>query len=177
MTELVWLIPAFPLLGFLIILVGGRRLGEPAAGLLATAMVGLSFVVSAAIYFDLLGMDESERSHTETLFSWVPVGDLSIDMAFLVDPLSITMCLFVTGVGALIHLYSILPHRAARGLCLDRQPTSKRLMAGLWDTPYLDGLTTLQISSSDIRPVDLEIITTREAFRNLRHISIRSSHL
>ena len=107
MTELVWLIPAFPLLGFLIILAGGRRLGEPAAGLLATAMVGLSFVVSAAIYFDLLGMDESERSHTETLFSWVPVGDLSIDMAFLVDPLSITMCLFVTGVGSLIHLYSI----------------------------------------------------------------------
>lgn len=107
MTELVWLIPAFPLLGFLMILVGGRKLGEPKAGLLATAMVGASFVVAVAIFFDLLSMDEAERSHTETLFSWVPVGDLQIDMAFLVDPLSITMCLFVTGIGMLIHLYSI----------------------------------------------------------------------
>jgi len=107
MVELVWLIPAFPLLGFLIILVAGRRLGEPLAGLVATAMVGASFVVAALTYFELLGMDEKERSHVETLFSWVPVGDLQIDMAFLVDPLSITMCLFVTGIGALIHLYSI----------------------------------------------------------------------
>jgi len=107
MVELVWLIPAFPLLGFLVILIGGRKLGEPFAGLFATAMVGASFIVAALTYFDLLGMDESERSHTETLFSWVPVGDLQIDMAFLVDPLSITMCLFVTGIGSLIHLYSI----------------------------------------------------------------------
>ena len=107
MTELVWLIPAFPLLGFLTILVGGRRLGEPKAGLLGTAMVAASFVVSVLVYLDLLGMDEEARSHTETLFSWVPVSDLQIDMAFLVDPLSITMCLFVTGIGSLIHLYSI----------------------------------------------------------------------
>ena len=107
MTQLVWLIPAFPLLGFLLILVGGRRLGEPKAGLLATGMVGASFLVAVLIFFDLLSMPEEERSHTETLFSWVPVSDLQIDMAFLVDPLSITMCLFVTGIGALIHLYSI----------------------------------------------------------------------
>ena len=107
MTELVWLIPAFPLLGFLTILVGGRRLGEPLAGLVGTAMVAASFLVSVLVYVDLLGMDEAERSHTETLFSWVPVSDLQIDMAFLADPLSITMCLFVTGIGSLIHLYSI----------------------------------------------------------------------
>ena len=48
MTELVWLIPAFPLLGFSIILLGGRKLGEPLAGLVATAMVGASFVVVRA---------------------------------------------------------------------------------------------------------------------------------
>jgi NADH-quinone oxidoreductase subunit L len=107
MVELVWLIPAFPLLGFLVILLGGRKLGEPFAGLFATAMVGASFLAAVLIYFDLLSMDAEERSHTETLFSWVPVGDLQIDMAFLVDPLSITMCLFVTGIGSLIHLYSI----------------------------------------------------------------------
>ncbi|WP_420451514.1 NADH-quinone oxidoreductase subunit L [Ilumatobacter sp.] len=107
MTELVWLVPAFPLVGFLTILVAGRRLGEPLSGFLATAMVGASFVVSALIYLDLLGTDAEERSHVETLFSWVPVSDLQIDMAFLVDPLSITMCLFVTGIGSLIHLYSV----------------------------------------------------------------------
>jgi len=107
MSELVWLIPAFPLLGFLTILVAGRKLGEPKAGLLATAAVAASFVVAVGVFFDLLGRDEADRSETVTLFSWVPVGDLSIDLAFLVDPLSITMCLFVTGIGALIHLYSI----------------------------------------------------------------------
>ncbi len=107
MAEYVWLIPAFPLLGFVTILLLGRRLGEPGAGIVATGAVASSFVVSVLIYFDLLGRDESERSQVETLFSWVPVGDLSIDLAFLVDPLSIVMCLFVTGVGALIHLYSI----------------------------------------------------------------------
>ena len=52
-------------------------------------------------------MDAEERSHVETLFSWVPVGALQVDMAFLADPLSITMCLFVTGIGSLIHLFSI----------------------------------------------------------------------
>ena len=107
MAELVWLIPAFPLLGFLTILVLGRRLGEPLAGIVATGAVAASFVVSVGVYLDLLGRDESERSQVETIFSWVPVGDLSIDLAFLVDPLSIVMCLFVTGIGSLIHLYSI----------------------------------------------------------------------
>ena len=107
MAEVVWLIPAFPLAGFLLILVFGRRLGEPQAGYLATAMVALSFIVSVGIYIDLLGMPEEERAQIDTLFSWVPVGDLQIDMSFLVDPLSIAMCLFFTGVSALIHLYSI----------------------------------------------------------------------
>ena len=47
-----------------------------------------------------------DRAHVVTLFEWLPVGSLHVDMAFLADPLSITMCLFVTGVGALIHLYA-----------------------------------------------------------------------
>jgi NADH-quinone oxidoreductase subunit L len=107
MTDLVWLIPAFPLVGFLTILLFGRRMGEPRAGYFATAMVLASFLVSVAVYFDLLGRSEEDRSQVEVLFSWVPVGTLQIDLAFLADPLSITMCLFVTGISALIHLYSI----------------------------------------------------------------------
>ena len=107
MLDVIWLIPAFPLAGFVLILLFGRRLGQPGAGLLATAMVAASFVVSVGAYFDLLSRDEAERAHTEVLFSWVPVSSLHVDMAFLADPLSITMCLFVTGVGALIHLFAI----------------------------------------------------------------------
>ena len=56
---------------------------------------------------DHLDLDAEERRHVATLFQWVPVGSLHIDLAFLADPLSITMCLFVTGIGSLIHLYAV----------------------------------------------------------------------
>ena len=107
MLNLVWLIPALPLAGFLLILLFGRVLGEPRAGILATAMTASSFVVVVGVYLDLLSRTAEERHHVVTLFSWLPVGTLHIDMALLADPLSITMALFVTGIGSLIHLYSI----------------------------------------------------------------------
>ena len=107
MLNLVWLIPALPLAGFLLILLFGRILGEPRAGVLATAMTASSFVVTVGVYLDLLSRTSEERHHVVTLFSWLPVGSLHIDMALLADPLSITMALFVTGIGSLIHLYSI----------------------------------------------------------------------
>ncbi len=106
MLEAVWLIPALPLAGFLILLVAGRRLGDPKAGWLATAMMAASFLVTLLVFVDLLGEDGHDRSFTQVLFTWVPAGGLEIDMGFLVDPLSITMALFVTGVGTLIHLYA-----------------------------------------------------------------------
>jgi NADH-quinone oxidoreductase subunit L len=59
------------------------------------------------VYFDLLSRTAEERHHVVTLFSWLPVGSLQVDMALLADPLSITMALFVTGIGSLIHLYAI----------------------------------------------------------------------
>jgi len=105
--NLVWLIPALPLAGFLLILLFGRILGEPRAGILATAMTASSFVVTVGVYLDLLSRTSEERHHVVTLFSWLPVGSLQVDMALLADPLSITMALFVTGIGSLIHLYSI----------------------------------------------------------------------
>ena len=107
MAELVWLIPLFPLVGFLVILLFGRRLGDPLSGYLATAAVFASFIATAAIYIDLLGIPEEERSEVTTLWSWIPVGELQIDLAFLADPLSILMCLFVTGIGGLIHLFAV----------------------------------------------------------------------
>ena len=107
MAELVWLIPAFPLLGFALLLAFGRRLGDPKAGYLASAMVLGSFVVSVLAYIDLVGRPEAERAEVTTLFSWVPVSALQVDMAFLADPLSIGMCLFVTGIAFLIHLFAV----------------------------------------------------------------------
>ena len=95
MQDLLWLIPGLPLAGFLVLLVGGRRLGEPAAGWLATAMMFGSFGVTVATYLDLVGSNDPERRLTQTLFEWVPSGGLTVNLGFLVDPLSITMMLSV----------------------------------------------------------------------------------
>jgi NADH-quinone oxidoreductase subunit L len=105
--DAVWLIPALPLAGFLILLVAGRRLGEPAAGWIATLMCAGSFVASVVVFAGLLDENEEGRQFTQTLFEWVPAGGLRVDVGFLADPLSITMALFITGVSALIHLYAI----------------------------------------------------------------------
>jgi NADH-quinone oxidoreductase subunit L len=107
MADLVWLIPAFPLAGFLLILLFGRRLGDPGAGYLATAMVFGSFASAVLVFFDLLSKPVEERDVVVTLFSWLPVGTFQVDLAFLADPLSITMSLFVTGIGGLIHLFAV----------------------------------------------------------------------
>ncbi len=113
MFDAVWLIPALPLAGFLLLVVFGRRLGEPGAGFLATSMLGGSFIVSVVAFIDMVttttsGPGGHDRSHQVTIFEWLPIdGGLHVDMAFLADPLSITMCLFVTGIGTLIHLYAI----------------------------------------------------------------------
>ena len=107
MTSALWLLPAFPLVGALVLMVFGRRLGEPRSGWFAAAMPIASFLVTLSVYFDLLSRSSEERHEVITLFSWIPVGALHIDVALLADPLSITMALFITGIGSLIHLYAI----------------------------------------------------------------------
>ena len=107
MLELVWLIPALPLAGFLILTLAGRRFGEPAAGWLATLLLGGSFAATVAVFVGLVDLPAEERAYSQILFEWLPAGGLTVDVGFLVDPLSVTMALFITGVAALIHLYSI----------------------------------------------------------------------
>ena len=107
MRHAVWLIPALPLTGFFILLATGRRLGDPKAGWLGTGMMFGAFAVALGVFVDLLGRHGENRVFEQHLYSWIPVGGLHVDVGFLVDPLSVTMALFVTGVGALIHLYSI----------------------------------------------------------------------
>jgi NADH-quinone oxidoreductase subunit L len=107
MTSSLWLLPALPLFGAFVLMVFGRRLGEPRSGWFAAAMPIASFLVAVSVYFDLLSRSSEERHEVVTLFSWIPVGALHIDVALLADPLSITMALFITGIGSLIHLYAI----------------------------------------------------------------------
>ena len=107
MINFVYLVPLFPLLGFLTLMAVGRRLGEPAAGWIATAAVAGSFVSAVITFFGLVGRDVEDRRVIRTVFEWVPAGDFTVDVGFLVDPLSVAMILFVTGIGTLIHLYSI----------------------------------------------------------------------
>jgi NADH-quinone oxidoreductase subunit L len=105
MLDLVWIIPALPLVGFCILLLVGKRIGEPLSGYLATAMVGGSFLAAVGVFVSLVGKSESERAFTKTMFSWIPA--LGVNAALLVNPLSIIMVLFVTGIATLIHLFAI----------------------------------------------------------------------
>src|SRR5579864_3806700 len=99
--------PLLPLAGFVVLAAFGRRLGDPWAGWLGTATVVGSFVVACVVYAGLLARAAPHRSFIQSLFTWIPVGGLQVKAALLVDPLSMTMALFVTGVSSLIHLYSI----------------------------------------------------------------------
>ncbi len=107
MVHLVWLLPALPLAGFLLLLLSGRRLGDPRAGWLGTTMVAGSFAAAALVTAGLYLRAPEHRVVTQTLFDWIPVGGLHVPLAFRVDQLSMVMALFVTGVSTLIHLYSI----------------------------------------------------------------------
>jgi len=107
-VDLAWVVPALPLLGAVVLLlVGGRFLREPAAGWLATLLMAGSFAWSVAVFAALWSLDGHERQVVKGLFTWIPAGALRVEASTLVDPLSVTMILFVTGVGTLIHLYSI----------------------------------------------------------------------
>ena len=107
MIDLVWLIPAFPLLGFLTLICLGKSVREPIAGWLATTAIAGSFLSVLIVFIGMLLEKNENRQTVFTLFDWIPAGDFKVDIGFLADPLSITMCLFITGVGTLIHLYSI----------------------------------------------------------------------
>lgn len=100
--QLAGLIPAFPLLGFLVIALGQKRMPGIFAGILASVLVLASFVVSLFLFFSFSG--EARVVH---LFSWIDSFNLSVPFSFLIDQISLVMLLIVTGVGFLIHLYSI----------------------------------------------------------------------
>ncbi len=105
MIKLVWLVPLLPLIGFLIIGFLGKKLSKGLVGTIASGAVLAAFAISLGIFFELGG--QTEKSVTIDLFSWISAGKLSIPFSFLVDPLSSLFLLIITGIGFLIHLYSI----------------------------------------------------------------------
>jgi NADH-quinone oxidoreductase subunit L len=107
LLDLVWIVPALPLLGAVLLLFFGKRIGEPVAGWIATGLMGLAFVWSVVMLFAMLDLPADVRVNIHNLFTWVPAGTLDVKFGFYADPLSITWILLVTGVGSLIHLYSV----------------------------------------------------------------------
>jgi len=108
-----WLLIALPLAGAAVLLLGGRRT-DRWGHLLATGTVVAAFVIGLACTVQLAGLDE--RSASVDLFTFIRTGNLDVEAGLLFDPLSATFVLLITGVGALIHVYSIgyMAHDPAR---------------------------------------------------------------
>ncbi len=107
MLNYLWLVPALPLAGAVINAIFSRKLPRVVVGAIAVGLVGLSFALSLLAFFALLSADENVRVVNVPVYSWIPVGDFKVNVSFLLDPLSALMMLIVTGVGFLIHVYSI----------------------------------------------------------------------
>jgi NADH-quinone oxidoreductase subunit L len=103
MTDLIWVVPALPLAGAVVLLLAGKPLRRVAGGL-ASALVGASFVVGVLVW---MRMPEGGGPVTVRLFDWISVGSFEAPVELRVDPLSMVMVLTVTGIGFLIHVYSI----------------------------------------------------------------------
>jgi NADH-quinone oxidoreductase subunit L len=104
--ENAWLLIALPALGALILLVSGRR-ANGWGHILGCATVIASFVYGVALFGSVSGYPPEERIRELHLFSWIPVNALQVDFGLRMDPLSLVFVLLITGVGALIHIYSV----------------------------------------------------------------------
>jgi NADH-quinone oxidoreductase subunit L len=102
-----WLVLAFPLAGSVVISLGWRHWPGRTAGWIGTAAIALAFASSVAMLLDLLDLDPEARSLTDPLYTYAGAGGIDIQMSVLVDPLSVFMCLVITGVSTMIHLYSV----------------------------------------------------------------------
>jgi NADH-quinone oxidoreductase subunit L len=100
-----WLLLAFPVFGAAVLLLGGRFTNKW-GHLLGTLMPLASFVYGLIAFFTMLS-ENGNRSHDLHLFSWIPVNGFQANIGILIDPLSISFVLLITGVGSLIHIYSI----------------------------------------------------------------------
>ncbi|MCI0920593.1 NADH-quinone oxidoreductase subunit L [Sphingobacterium rhinopitheci] len=109
MIELIWLIPLIPLIGFLINGLGQKVLSKTLIGIIGSGVVLASFLLSCVLFGMVMDARDAggDGVFTYQLFEWIAVGDFKLNFSFLLDPLSSLMLLIITGIGFLIHLYSI----------------------------------------------------------------------
>jgi NADH-quinone oxidoreductase subunit L len=114
-TSYGWLVLAFPLAGTLVIAFGWRVLPGRVPGWIGTAAIFLAFLASIGALFDMQDHPAEERHLVDSVWTYAATGDFSVNLAILVDPLSVFMCLVVSGVSTLIHLYSVAYMGGDRG--------------------------------------------------------------
>ncbi len=107
MLDNFWILLLFPLFGAAFNGLLGKKLPARLIGVIGSLTIFLSFGVAALSFIQLLGMSPAERAVTNHLFTWIQAGDFVAECSFIFDPLSAVMILVVTGVGFLIHVYSI----------------------------------------------------------------------
>ncbi|HEY2381351.1 MAG TPA: NADH-quinone oxidoreductase subunit L [Terriglobia bacterium] len=115
--DLIWLIPLFPAIGFVINGLFGKRLPKSVVAVIASGAAFIAFIFAAGAVFQLLQLEPGHREHTVRLYEWINAGPshnaegamtrFSVDWSYLLDPLSCVMVLVVSGIGFLIHVYSI----------------------------------------------------------------------
>jgi NADH-quinone oxidoreductase subunit L len=101
-----WLLIALPLIGALILLLGGNRTNS-FGPLLAVLMPATSFGFAVYLWLQMLGLPKELRSQNLVLFEWINIGSFQVPFGFQLDPLSMSFVLLITGVGSLIHIYSL----------------------------------------------------------------------
>lgn len=104
MDKYIWLIPILPLAGFIINGIGRNTLSKAVIGFIGSALVLISFGISVGLF---LQINDTHKAINVDLFNWFTAGSVKISFAFLIDQLSALMLLIITGVGFLIHLYSV----------------------------------------------------------------------
>jgi len=104
--SVAWLMIAVPALGALVLLAGGRLL-EKVGHWIGVAAVLISFCVALALFIQMLGMPAASRAVHVPLFEWINAGTWTVNVGLLIDPLSIVFGLLITGVGGIIHVYSV----------------------------------------------------------------------
>lgn len=105
-ASVAWLLVAFPALGALVLFVGGRRT-DRWGHLLGVGTVVASFVVAVTIFIDALALEPEQRVRDLPIYDWMSVASLQVEFGLRIDPLSLCFALLITGVGSLIHIYSV----------------------------------------------------------------------
>src|SRR5688572_4838782 len=105
MMKLAALIPLFPLLGFLFNGFLGKKVSKGVSGTVGSLSILCSFIISVLVFIQL--QNSSVKEHVVNVFSWINSGILVIPFEFLIDPLSAVFLLIITGIGFLIHVYSV----------------------------------------------------------------------